>query len=139
MLVTATTPDGTQVLRRAQILIKKAKQQTKSKRAGTTRVQPRDAAAPPVSAPEPPAPTAPSTISSDVPEPSPHVTKEADETGEKPSLRSKPLATATKFVGEQQRRTLGLGLVIMAMGGAIGFLIKIEIGRLLRWPRRLAS
>jgi hypothetical protein len=67
------------------------------------------------------------------------VTDEKDETGEKPSLRSKPLATATKFAGEKQRRTVGLGLVIMSMGGAIGFLIKIELRRLLSWPKRLVS
>jgi hypothetical protein len=60
-------------------------------------------------------------------------------TGEEPSLRSKPLATATRFVAEQQRRTVGLGLVIMSMGGAIGFLIRIELGRLLRWPKRLVA
>ncbi len=36
MLVTATTPDGTQVLRRAQVVIKKAKQQKKRKRPANT-------------------------------------------------------------------------------------------------------
>ena len=136
MLVTATTPDGSQVLRRAQVVIKKAKPQKKRKRPGNTRLQPRDVAAPPVGAPEPPAPTTPSNTSSDGLEPSPHVTDETDET---PRARSKPLATATKFVGEQQRRTVGLGLVIMSMGGAIGFLIKIELRRLLSWPKRLVS
>ena len=50
MLVTATTPDGTQVLRRAQVVIKKAKQQKKQKRPGNTKLQPRDVAAPPVGA-----------------------------------------------------------------------------------------
>ena len=79
---------------------------------------------------KPPAPSTPSNPSSDGLEPSPHVTDKADE---QPQLRAKPLATATKFVGEEQRRTLGLGLVIISIGGAIGFLIKIELGRLLRW------
>ncbi len=130
MLVTATTPDGSQVLRRAQVVIKKAKPQKKRKRDGNTKLQPREAAVPPVGSPEPPAPSTPANPSSDGLEPSPHVTDEADE---QPQLRAKPLATATKFVGEQQRRTVGLGLVIISMGGAIGFLIKIELGRLLRW------
>ena len=61
------------------------------------------------------------------------------ETNEQPRLHSKPLATATKFVAEKQRRTVGLGLVIISMGAAIGFLIKIELGRLLRWPKRLVA
>ena len=142
MLVTATTPDGSQVLRRAQVVIKKAKQQKKRKQTPTTRLQPRDVAAPPVASPEPPAPASPSNPSSDGLEPSPPVTDEKDEkdkTVERPSLRSKPLATATKFAGEHERRTVGLALVIMSMGGAIGFLIKIELRRLLSWPKRLVS
>ncbi len=139
MLVTATTPDGSQVLRRAQVVIKKAKPPKKRKQPGNAKLQPRDVAAPPVGAPEPPAPATPANTSTDGLEPSPRVTGETAVTGEKPALRSKPLATATRFVGEQQRRTVGLGLVIMSMGGAIAFLIKIELGRLLRWPKRLVS
>ena len=136
MLVTATTPDGSQVLRRAQVVIKKAKPKKKRKRDGNKKLQPREVAVPPIGAPEPPAPTTPSNPSSDGLEPSPHVT---DEVGGNPQLRAKPLATATKFVAEEQRRSLGLGLVIIAMGGAIGFLIKIELRRLLSWPKRLVS
>jgi len=133
MLVTAATPDGTQVVRRAQITIKKAKQQKKRKRVADKRPQPREVAAPPASASEPPPPTAPSDNTPDGLVPSPH------ETGETASVRSKPLATATNFAGEKKRRTLGLALVIMSVGGAIGFLIKIELRRLLSWPKRLVG
>jgi hypothetical protein len=82
-----------------------------------------------VGAAEPPPPTTPSSNTSDGLEPSPR------ETDEKPSTRSKPLATAKTFVGEKHRRTVGLGLVIMLLGGAIGFLIKIELRRLLGFRR----
>jgi hypothetical protein len=70
--------------------------------------------------------------------PSPHETGETGETGEageKPSVRSKPLATATNFAGEKKRRTLGFAIVILSVGGAIGFLIKIELHRLLGFGR----
>ena len=135
MVVTATTPDGTQVLRRAPVVIKKAKPKKKSKRPADKRVQPRAVAAP-VSAPDPPAPTPPADNTTDGLEPSP---RESGATNEQPRFQTTPLATATKFVGEKQRRTVGLGLVIMSMGAAIGFLIKIELGRLLRWPKRLVA
>jgi hypothetical protein len=135
MLVTATTPDGTQVLRRAQIAIKKATQQKKDKQVADQRPQPRELAVPPVSSSEPPPPTTPSGNTPDGLVPSPHERGETAVTGEKPSMRSKPLATATKFVGEKKRRTLGLALVIMSVGGAIGFLIKIELRRLLGFGR----
>ena len=95
-----------------------------------------EVAAPPVSTSEPPPPTTPSENTPDGLAPSPH---ETGETGETPSVRSKPLATATNFAGEKKRRTLGLALVIMSVGGAIGFLIKIELRRLLSWPKRLVG
>jgi hypothetical protein len=135
MLITATTPDGTQVVRRAQITIKKAKQQKKRKRVADKRPQPREVAAPPVSASEPPPPTAPSDNTPDGLVPSPHQTGRTGETGETPSARSKPLATAKNFADEKKRRTLGLALVILSVGGAIGFLIKIELRRLLGFGR----
>ena len=84
---------------------------------------------------KPPAPTTPSNPTSDGLEPSPHVTDVADE---KP-LRAKPLATGNMVVGRGAATVLGLGLVIILMGGAIGFLIKIELRRLLGWPKRLVS
>jgi hypothetical protein len=135
MLVTATTPDGSQVLRRAQIVIRKPKPPPRRKREASPTLQPRAVAAPTTGAPDPPPPTTPSGNTSDGLEPSLPVTDK------NPKLRahSKPLATATKFVDEHERRTVGLGLVIITMGGAIGFLIKIELRRLLSWPKRLVS
>jgi hypothetical protein len=129
MLVAAATPDGTQALRRAQITIKKAKQQKKRKRSPDQRLQPRDVGALAVGAPEPPPPGTPSGNTSDGLEPSPR------ETGKKSSARSKRLATATTVVGGKRRRTLGLGLVIVSVGGAIGFLIMRELRRLLGFGR----
>ncbi|MGH2921553.1 MAG: hypothetical protein ACRDKU_05760, partial [Gaiellaceae bacterium] len=133
ILVTATTPDGTQVLKRAQVTIKKAKPKPKPKKrnAVATRPEPETTAAFPSGGPAAPPPAAtPSSNDSGGPVPSRRVKPES------PRPESKPLATATKFVGEEQRRTLGLTIVILSIGAAIGFLIKIELQRLLARPRR---
>jgi hypothetical protein len=88
-----------------------------------------------VTASEPPPPTTPSDNTPDGLVPSPHQTGQTGETGETPSARSKPLATAKNFADEKKRRTMGLALVILSVGGAIGFLIKIELRRLLGFGR----
>jgi hypothetical protein len=131
ILVTATTPDGTQVLKRAQVTIKKAKPRQKKRNAAVQRPEPERTAAFPSGGPAAPPPAAaPSSNDSGGPVPSRRVKAES------PRPESKPLATATKFVGEEQRRTLGLTIVILSIGAAIGFLIKIELQRLLARPRR---
>jgi hypothetical protein len=130
--VTATTADGTQVVKRAQVTIRKTKAQPKKRRSGGTQFTPSGGAVPDSGSGAPPPPAATPPPSDDrggsVP---PRVSRP-----ETPRPERKPLETATSFVGEKKQRTFGLALVIAAMGGAIGFLIKIELHRLL--GRRVA-
>jgi hypothetical protein len=49
----------------------------------------------------------------------------------------KPLEAASKYVGSNPTKTIGLIAVILGIGGALAILIKIELGRMLASPRRL--
>jgi hypothetical protein len=138
LLVTATAPSGTQVVRRAQVTIAKAKRKATPKpkpntrQAGSAQVTPSGGAVFDDGPGAPPPAATPSPSSDSGGRVPPRVHRR-----ESPRDRSAPLATGTSFVGEKKQKTFGLGLIIASMGGAIGFLIKIELHRLLGRPRRL--
>jgi hypothetical protein len=50
----------------------------------------------------------------------------------------KPLEAAANFVGDKHHRSLGLVLVLLSMGCAVGFLIMVELQRMLPTPRKRA-
>jgi Chitobiase/beta-hexosaminidase C-terminal domain/Bacterial Ig domain/Bacterial Ig-like domain (group 3) len=140
LLVTATSPSGTQVVRRAHVTIAKAakrkaapKPKPQTKQADPTQLTPSGGA---VSddGPGAPPPAATPIPSSDSGGRVPPRVRRSESTRER---SAPPLATGTSFVGEEKQKTFGLGLVVVSMGGAIGFLIKIELHRLLGRPRRL--
>jgi hypothetical protein len=47
----------------------------------------------------------------------------------------KPLAAAPNFIGAKHRRSLGLVMILLSMGCAVGFLIMVELQRILPAPR----
>jgi hypothetical protein len=137
ILVTATTADGTQVVKRTQVTIKKARAKTKppTRNPRPKQLGPSASAVPDSGSGAPPPAATPSSPSENRGGPVPPRRHRA----QVPTVEAKPLSTATSFVGEKKRKSFGLALVIGSIGGAIGFLIKIELQRLLGWPRRFAG
>jgi hypothetical protein len=135
IVVRATSAEGTQVVRRAYVTIK-AKPAKKRKT-----VTPKAVATPSVDrGGEPPA-QAPQEAAATAPEPDrPAVT--APGTGVLPTTTTqkprKPLAAASNFVGGKHRRSLGLVMILLSMGSAVGFLIMVELQRMLPAPGRPA-
>jgi hypothetical protein len=134
ILVTATGAEGTQVVRRVQFMVKGVK------------AQKRQSAPPSLKAP-------PAVAAPDAPPPSPARRSDEPRTEQPaqpatPRQRSarkeqdgrKTLEAASRFVKPKDGRNLGLGLLLLlAVGGAIAFVIKIELHRLLAWPRRFGG
>jgi hypothetical protein len=52
-----------------------------------------------------------------------------------PQNPRKPLAAASNFVRAKHRRSLGLVMILLSMGCAVGFLIMVELQRILPAPR----
>jgi hypothetical protein len=134
IVVRATSADGTQVVRRVYVTIK-AKPAKKRKT-----VSPKAVAAPSVDGGgEPPAqaPQDPRPAGAEPDRPA-----VAPGTGALPTTTTqnprKPLAAASNFVGGKHRRSLGLVMILLSMGSAVGFLIMVELQRMLPAPRRLA-
>jgi hypothetical protein len=135
ILVVATGSDGTKVVKRVQVKVAKHKI-VKKKRAATktipTKAVPVPAAVTPAVAPAP-APRAESPVS---PPPAPANTSKPGSKKHASPAKTRPLETAAGYVSSKPTRTGGLVLVLIAMGAALAFLIKIEMGRMLGSPRR---
>jgi methionine-rich copper-binding protein CopC len=132
ILVVATGADGSRIVKRVRVTIKKAKAKRKrpapkhkAKQLQTNAVViPVAPAPPPRGGGSAPAPAPPRTKA--------HVAR--------PKV-SRPmlLETATSYVHRATSlRNVGLGLVLLSLGLAFAFLVKIELGRMLGSPRRLA-
>jgi hypothetical protein len=135
IIVRATSADGTQVVRRVYVTIK-AKPAKKRKTVSPKAVVAPSAdggGEPPAQAPQDPRPAAA--------EPDRPVVA-APGTGALPTTTTqsprKPLAAASNFVGGKHRRSLGLVMILLSMGSAVGFLIMVELQRMLPAPRRMA-
>jgi methionine-rich copper-binding protein CopC len=136
IVVRATSADGTQVVQRVRVTIKakpakKRKAMTPKAVAAPTvdegGVPPTQAPAgerPAAAEPDLPAVAAPSTGAAN-PEKS-------------TQTRRKSLEAASSFVGGKHRRSLGLVMILLSMGCAVGFLIMVELQRMLPTPRRPA-
>jgi len=130
VLVVATASDGTKVVKR--VYVKVPKQTIMSKPAATA-PQPRAVAVPPASSARP-TPTSPV---SPTPQEAPASKPESRKQKPKPSaLRARALETASGFVNSKPGRTMGLIVVVLGIGAALAFLIKVEMGRMLPSPRR---
>ena len=129
IVVVATTPDGSRVVRRVQVTI--GGKRPAEHKAQPSRSHPQAIA---ISATPPPPPSASADRGS-----KPPATARPHEAKPKPKaarLASTPLETATAIVHAKSTRTIGFLLVLLLLGGAIAFLIKLEMKRLLASPRR---
>jgi methionine-rich copper-binding protein CopC len=133
IVVRATSADGTQVVRRAYVTIKRKP----AKKRKT--VSPKAVAAPTMDSHGGPSAQAP-------PDPGPAAAEPerpavaAPGTGALPTTSTqnpgKPLAAASNLVGGKHHRSLGLVMILLSMGSAVGFLIMVGLQRILRAPRR---
>jgi methionine-rich copper-binding protein CopC len=127
ILVVATGADGSKVVKRVRVKIAAAK--IAKKRAA--RQAPKSVVTPVAPSSGPPSD---STGSPDASTPPPAV--EAKSKTRAPRSESRPLETASGYVSSKPGRTAGLMIVLLGMGLALAFLIKIEMGRMLASPRR---
>jgi methionine-rich copper-binding protein CopC len=130
ILVVATGSDGSKVVKRVYVKIAR-KQTTVKKRAAkaTTSTE--------VVVPVTPAsgPSGGSDSSSTSSTPAAHTSK-PEAKKQAPRAKARPLEAASGYVSSKPGRTVGLVIVLLGMGAAIAFLIKIEMGRMLGSPRR---
>jgi hypothetical protein len=134
ILVEATAADGTKVTRRVTLTIpgkkaapgKPAQAKPKPKAVVVTA---------PLAPPPPPSKEAPPrTVTKPKPAAPP---RRKPKPSEVTASVGKPLEAASKYVGSNPTKTIGLIAVILGIGGALAILIKIELGRMLASPRRL--
>jgi len=133
ILVVATGPDGKRLVKRVYVTI--AVKRTTTPAPAESEFTSREAVLPVVpasssgggsvsAAPDPATPPARTT------KPKPEPTKQA------PHAKSGTLETASEYVGHSRRgHTVALVMGLLLLGGALAFLIKLEMGRMLR-PRR---
>jgi len=133
ILVVATGSDGSKVVKRIFVRIP-------AKRVIVKRGAPKATGSTEVAVPIAPAsgPRGGGTGASSSPKPSPPLSKpEPKEEATPPKTR--PLETASGYVSsEKSRRTIGLLIVLLCLGAALAFLIRIEMGRMFASPRRLS-
>jgi hypothetical protein len=126
ILVVATAADGTKVTRRVQVTIpittKAVSQDARSSDRPDTAV----IAAPIVPPPGKDESSKPEGVAK--PAKPPVSTKPAPRVSTAPD---KPLETASKYVSSNPTRTIGLIAVLLMLGAAIAFLIKVELARML--------
>jgi hypothetical protein len=133
ILVVATAADGSKVVKRVQVKVAKhaiAKKHAPKATGAKTVVTPVAPASGP-RAESPVSPT-PSAAPAGTPETK---TKTKTKTQDSP-VKTRPLETASGYVSSKPGRTAGLVIVLLGMGLALAFLIKIEMGRMLASPRR---
>ena len=134
ILVVATAADGTKVERRVKLTIP-GKRVAPSKPAQANPKPKTVVVTAPVAPPPPPS----SNEAPPKPAPKPkRVTppiRKSEPTPETASV-GKPLEAASKYVGSNPGKTVGLVVVILGIGGALAFLIKIELARILASPKR---
>jgi methionine-rich copper-binding protein CopC len=127
ILVVATAADGTRIVKRVSVKIKKAQSKPPAAKHKTTRPHAK-AVLIPVAPKSPPRGDSTPPASS---------TKAPVIRHKAPSLKS--LETATSYIkGAGSMRNIGLGIVFICFGGLFALLIKIELGRMLSTPRRPA-
>jgi large repetitive protein len=134
IVVRATSADGTQVVRRVHVTIKpkpaKKRKAVRPKAVAAPAVD-QGGGGPPAHADQGPRPAAAEPNGPTVA--TPHIGGAVPETT--PQIPRKPLAAASNFVGGKHRRSLGLVMILLSMGSAVGFLIMVELQRMLPPPR----
>jgi methionine-rich copper-binding protein CopC len=134
IVVRATGADGTQVVRRVRVTIK-AKPSKKRKS-----LTPKAVVAPAVDRGGDPPTHSPAPEHRAAAEPD-RPPGAAPGTGADPVKATqtprKPLEAASNIVGGRHRRSVGLVMILLSMGCAVGFLIMVELQRVLLTPRKL--
>jgi methionine-rich copper-binding protein CopC len=134
IVVRATSADGTQVVQRVHVTIA-AKPAKKPKRSLNLRAV--VAAAPGKSDGEPPTPSAHRLVSPRPDRPAAGSPTRPAPAGTTQTDR-KPLEVASSIAGARHKRSIGLVMILLSMGSAVGFLIMTELQRMFPAPRRLA-
>jgi hypothetical protein len=137
ILVVATGSDGSKITKRVYVKVSRKHKAATKRAPGKTKTR---SVAIPVAPPAPPsgsssdAPSTPNTPSS----PTPTNTGTNKPVTKAPASppKASPLQTASGYASSKPRRTAGFLIVLLGMGAAIAFLIKIEMGRMLASPAR---
>ena len=135
ILVVATGSDGSKVVKRVYVNVPR-KHQTAEKSSETPKTK---SVAVPVAPAAPPSGGSGATSS---PKPATNHTNHTSHTTKPgPKKQASPpkagaLQTASGYVSSKPHRSIGFLLVLLAMGAAIGYLIKIEMKRMLASPGR---
>jgi methionine-rich copper-binding protein CopC len=134
--VVATASDGSKVVKRVKIGVPATHAPAVKPAvagAGAKNVAPSPVLPAPVAQPSEPVSPAAAPPTQKEPSTKPEARKQ-----EKPAKTRplQPLETGSGYVGSRSHRTMGLLVVLLGMGIALGLLIKIEMGRMLASPRR---